>query len=497
MARPDWRWLAFVVGLIGCLSRAPGTPARAAGDATPPNILLIFVDDLGYADLGCQGSPDVKSPRIDSLAADGARCTAGYVSAPQCCPSRAGLLTGRYQNRFGFETNPHGDATAGLPPAERTIADELQAAGYATGMVGKWHLGTAEGMQPWERGFAESLWHPHGGVLFPAEQTGLLPGMRRGREPADVKGYSTDAFGDAAVDFITRHAALRASDGRPWFFYLSFVPPHWPMEAKPEHMAAFAAEPDLHRRTLLAMMASLDENVGKVLDALDATGQRDDTVVFFLSDNGGPTGRPRPRPDAPFQFGQNTSRNNPFRGVKGNLFEGGIRVPFLVRWPGVIPAGTTYDEPVISLDILPTALAAAGRPAAAESQARQFDGVDLRPALSGKATAPPHETLLWRFRFPAPEAGQQKFAIRQGRWKLVRDGGPPALYDLVADPGETVDLSAKEPDQVTALRAEWDRWNVTLAEPTWSPRPTGSVKKRGRSGLGRGTTPRTPVSPTR
>lgn len=483
MARPDRNWRLLLGAVIaGCVCQAAVTPAWAAGDAPPPNVLLIFVDDLGYADLGCQGSPDVKTPRIDSLAVDGVRCTAGYVSAPQCCPSRAGLLTGRYQNRFGFETNPDGDMTAGLPPAEPTIASELEAAGYATGIVGKWHLGTAPGMQPWERGFAESLWHPNGGVLFPAKQTGLLPGMRRGRDPADVKGYSTDAFGDAAVEFITRHAATRAADGKPWFLYLSFVPPHWPMEAKPEHMAAFAHEPDLHRRTLLAMMASLDENVGKVLDTLDATGQRDDTLVFFLSDNGGPTGRPRPRPDAPFQFGQNASRNDPFRGVKGNLFEGGIRVPFLVRWPGVIPAGTTYDEPVISLDILPTALAAAGRPAsaAADSDAARLDGVDLRPALSGQAATPPHDTLYWRFRFPAPEASQQKFAIRQGRWKLVRDGGPPALYDLAADPGEAVDLSAQEPARAATLQAEWDRWNATLAEPTWSPRPRGGPNSKKR-----------------
>jgi arylsulfatase A-like enzyme len=251
------------------------------------------------------------------------------------------------------------------------------------------------------------------------------------------------------------------------------------MEAKPEHMAAFAAEPDLHRRTMLAMMASLDENVGKVLDALDATGQRDDTVVFFLSDNGGPTGRPRPRPDGPFEFGRNASRNDPFRGEKGNLFEGGIRVPFLIRWPGVIPPGSTYDEPVISLDILPTAVAAAGRPivAAAEPEAWQLDGVDLRPALSGKTAAPPHERLLWRFRFPAPEAGQQKFAIRQGRWKLVRDGGPPALYDLGADPGETIDLSVKEPERAAALLAEWNRWNSTLEDPRWMASPRGPKTK--------------------
>jgi arylsulfatase A-like enzyme len=478
----DWRrwWMGMVVAwLAGCALQAAVVPAEAAGTAAPPNVLVIFVDDLGYADLGCQGSKDVKTPRIDSLATDGVRCTAGYVSAPQCCPSRAGLLTGRYQNRFGFETNPAGDVMAGLPLTERTIADDLQAAGYATGIVGKWHLGTAPGMEPWQRGFAESLWHPNGGVLFPEKRSGQLSDMRRGRDPADVKGYSTDAFGAAAADFITRHGATRAADGKPWFLYLPFVAPHWPMEAKPEHMAEFAAEPDLHRRTFLAMMASLDENVGKVLDTLDATGQRDDTLVFFVSDNGGPTGRRRPQPDAPFQYGQNTSRNDPLRGTKGDLFEGGIRVPFLVRWPGVIPAGTTYDEPVISLDILPTALAAAGcAPAAsAGSQARQLDGVDLRPALSGNAAAPPHETLFWRFRFPSPDPAAQKFAIRQGRWKLVRDGGPPALYDLVADLGEKTDLAAREPERAAALLAEWNEWNATLEEPRWSVQPRPAKKK--------------------
>ena len=475
MDRAGWRWWIVVVMVL-----ADALWCAAQACATAPNVLLILVDDLGYADLGCQGSRDVKTPRIDSLAADGVRCTAGYVSAPQCCPSRAGLLTGRYQNRFGFETNPAGPATktAGLPTAERTIADGLREAGYMTGIVGKWHLGEAHGMQPWERGFEDSLWHPNGGVLFPDSVTGLIRGMHRGRDAADVKGYCTDAFGAAAAEFIARHAPARAAEGRPWFLYLSFVAPHWPMEAKPEQLAAFAHEPDLHRRTFLAMMASLDENVGKVLDALDASGQRDQTLVFFLSDNGGPTGRPRPRPDAPLEYGQNASRNDPFRGVKGDLFEGGIRVPFLVRWPGVLPAGKTYDEPVISLDILPTVLAAAGRPPGSESH---LDGIDLTPALSDRTTVPPHETLLWRFRFPAPEAAQQRFAIRQGRWKLVRNGGPPALYDLVADPGETVDLAAREPERMAALRAEWDRWNKTLEEPRWPghaqvPKPRKSAK---------------------
>jgi arylsulfatase A-like enzyme len=445
---------AIIAGFAGLLS-------VALHAADKPNILILLADDLGYADLGCQGSREVQSPQIDSIAVNGVRCTDGYVSAPQCCPSRAGLITGRYQNRFGFEANwpASVNSMAGLPVSEQTIADHLKTAGYVTGMIGKWHLGDSEPMRPYNRGFTETLWHPNGGVLFPDKKTGFLNNLRRGPDPVQVPEYSTDAFGREAVEFIERHRR------EPWFLYLAFVPPHWPMQAKPEHLAKFAHVQDLHRRTMLAMMASLDENVGRVLAKLRETKLEEKTLVVFLSDNGGPTGKARPNPDADFDYGQNTSLNTPCRGVKGELLEGGIRVPFLVQWKGRIPAGRTCNQPVISLDILPTTLAAAGMSVKPEWQ---LDGINVLPLLTGEQTVAPRNTLYWRFRFPPAQPARHRWAIRQGDWKLVKnDTEPIALYNLANDIGETQNLAAEQPERVAAMKAAWQRWDDQNKKPLW------------------------------
>jgi len=449
--------------IVTALLLAPLAAVHAAdAPKQKPNIIVILADDLGYADLGCQGSKEVLSPQIDSIAANGVRCTAGYVSAPQCCPSRAGLITGRHQNRFGFEANWPGTLSgkAGLPVSERTIADRLKAAGYVTGMIGKWHLGESEAMRPYNRGFDEAFWHPNGGILFPDKKTGFLRNMYRGSEPVQEKEYSTDAFGREACAFIERHQR------EPFFLYLAFIPPHWPMEAKPEHLAQYAHIPDLHRRTMLGMMASLDENVGRVLAKLRETQQEENTLIFFLSDNGGPTGRARPQPDADFEYGQNTSKNEPCRGVKGELLEGGIRVPFLVQWKGRIPAGGTFGQPTISLDILPTALAAAG---VTPQPDWNLDGTDLLPFLMGEKQGAPHDTLCWRFRFPPAQPALYRWAIRQGDWKLVKNGTEPvSLYNLATDIGETKNLAAEQPDRVAAMKAAYDQWDAQNKEPLWA-----------------------------
>lgn len=443
-----------------------------AGNAQPvkPNIVILFADDLGYADLGCQGSEEVKSPHIDSIAENGVRLTSGYVSAPQCCPSRAGLLPGRYQNRFGFEDNTCNKSIGGLPLSERTIADYLKAAGYVTGMIGKWHLGEDEPFHPYNRGFDETFWHLNGGILFPDRKTGFLRGMMRGPDPVEIDEYSTDAFGREACEFIDRH------QHEPFFLYVSFVPPHWPMEAKPEHMEQYAHVRDMHRRTMLGMMASLDENVGRILDKLRATGLEENTLVFFLSDNGGPTGAPRDNPDAPFQYGQNTSLNDPCRGVKGELLEGGIRVPFLVQWKGRIPAGRVLDQPVISLDIVPTALAVSGigdEPFAEERD--RLDGVNLLPYLMGETNEPPHESLYWRFQFPPGRPELYRWAIRQGDWKLVKNGHEPiSLYNLADDIGETEDLTDQYPEKARTLHDAYKQWDALNQEPQ---RPKDDPKK--------------------
>lgn len=441
---------ALILGFCGCFLAAAENPARK------PNIIVMLADDLGYADLGCQGSSEVKSPQIDSIASNGVRFTSGYVTAPQCQPSRAGLLTGRYQNRFGFEVN---GIAASLPLGERTIAERLKAAGYVSGMIGKWHLGGGGSQRPYQRGFDETFWHPNGGVLFPDKKTRAIGNLFRGAEPVLEKSYSTDAFGHEAAAFIERHQR------EPFFLYVAFVPPHWPMEAKPEHLASYAHIPDLHRRTMLGMMASLDENVGRVLAKLRETKLEENTLVFFLSDNGGPTGRARVQPDADFEYGQNTSKNDPCRGVKGDLLEGGIRVPFMVQWKGRLPAGKTYEHPVISLDLLPTALAVAGiRP----DPAWKLDGTNLLPHLTGENQGVPHDELCWRFRFPPQQPALFRWAIRQGDWKLVKNGKEPlALYDLAGDVGESRNLAADQPGRVAKMKEAYNRWDSRNQEPLW------------------------------
>ena len=459
--------------LLSVLLLAPLAVLQADESPKPPskpNVIIFLADDLGYADLGCQGSKEAVTPNIDSIAANGVRCTAGYVTAPQCCPSRAGLMTGRYQNRFGFEANPGPEAepTAGLPVSERTLADRMKEAGYATGMIGKWHLGRQEQFRPYNRGFDETFWHANGGVLFPQKKTGFLNGIFRGPNAVEEPEYSTDAFAREAVSFIDRHQR------EPFFLYVAFVPPHWPMEAKDSDLAKFAHIPDLHRRTMLAMMTSLDDNVGRVLTKLRDSKLEENTLVFFLSDNGGPTGKARLQPDADFEYGQNTSKNDPFRGVKGEVLEGGIRIPFLLQWKGHIPAGTTYDKPVISLDIAATALNLASPGGATQADAN-LDGRNLIPFFTGKNTQAPHETLFWRFRFPGQRAEQQGWAIRRGDWKLYHKGSAPSeLYHLSEDPGERKNLAAEKPELVASLTAEWNRWNADNQEPLWS---SGGSKK--------------------
>ncbi len=454
--------------LLAVLTIALSSSGYAADAvARKSNVIILLADDLGYADLGCQGSKEVISPNIDSIAKNGVRCTAGYVSAPQCCPSRAGLITGRYQNRFGFEANPGpaAEASAGLPVDQRTIADRMKAAGYVTGMVGKWHLGRGESFRPYNRGFDETFWHPSGGILFPKKKTGFLPDIYRGADPVQEKEYSTDAFAREAVAFIDRHQK------DPFFLYVAFVPPHWPMEAKDEDLAKFSHIPDLHRRTMLAMMSSLDANVGRVLKKIKEANLEEDTLVFFLSDNGGPTGKERTQPDGDFEYGQNTSKNDPCRGVKGQVLEGGIRIPFLAQWKGHIPAGSTYDKPVISLDIASTALALAG---VIPERDWKLDGTNLVPFLTGKNEQAPHDTLYWRFRFPPNRPEMHRWAIRSGDWKLVKDGATkPALYQLSSDISESKDLAAEKPELVEKLSEDWNRWDSQNQEPLWE----GPAKK--------------------
>lgn len=457
--------------VMACLCAAGSAISARAGDGAQagkrPNVLFIVGDDMGYGDVGFHGCKDIPTPNLDALAASGVRFTNGYVSGPYCSPTRAGLMTGRYQEQFGHEFNP-GGANTGLPLTETTVADRLKAAGYATGLVGKWHLGANAAMHPQQRGFGEFY-----GFLGGAHSYFKSAGILRGTEPVKELDYTTDAFGREAVSFIERH------NGHPWFLYLAFNAVHTPMDATDDRLAKFAKVEDKQRRTYDAMMLAMDENVGRVRQALEKTGQAENTLVIFISDNGGPT-----MPGVTI----NASRNDPLRGSKRTTLEGGIRVPFVVSWAGHVKAGGVYDQPVIQLDLTRTALEMAGVDVRPEWK---LDGVNLLPFLSGEKQGAPHDALYWRF-------GQQ-MAIRMGAYKLVRYDttadmsgkrnqpiSPTKLYDLSNDIGETKDLAAAMPDKVKELQAAWDAWDGTLVKPLWGngksdddgPEPGAPVGKR-------------------
>jgi arylsulfatase A-like enzyme len=420
--------LALALALLGA---APAQDRK-------PNVLILLADDLGYADVGFHGCKDIPTPNLDALAQGGVRCTNGYVSGPYCSPTRAGLLTGRYQQRFGHEFNPAG-LNAGLPVGEATLVERFKAAGYVTGLVGKWHLGSGAAFQPQKRGLDEFFGFLGGGHTYFA---GSSKTILRSKEPAPEKEYLTDAFGREAVSFIERHAA------KPFLLYLAFNAVHTPMEAPEDRLKRFDSIADKARRTYAGMLTAMDEAVGKVMAKLRAAGLEERTLVFFLSDNGGPT-----MPGTTI----NGAKNDPLRGSKRTTWEGGVRVPFVVSWKGRLPAGKTYDPPVIQLDILPTALAAAGLPPGPEDK---LDGVNLLPFLEAKESGVPHDTLYWRF-------GKQ-MAIRRGDWKLVEaEKSPRALYNLAQDVAESKDLSAANPEKVKELESAWEAWNAQLAKPLW------------------------------
>ena len=446
----------------------------AAAPDRKPNILLIVADDLGYADLGFQGVKDIPTPSLDALAARGVRLSNGYVSGTWCSPTRAGLLTGRYQQRFG-DAGHEPVVDNGLSLEETTLAGRLKHAGYVTGIIGKWHLGIAPELHPMERGFDEFFGFLRGGhsflpdvpiIIFPdrngagqdlgatAAGRAILDGqILRGTEHVAEEAYLTDAFAREAVSFIRRHEA------NPFFLYLSFNAVHTPMHATDDRLERFATTTDPVRRIYNAMTLAMDEAVGEVLAQLRRSNLEEDTVIFFISDNGGPTVH---------RYAYNASDNSPLRGSKGTTLEAGIRVPFVVSWPGHLPTGEQYDEPAIQLDIMPTALAVAG---VRVEQDWQLDGVNLLPYLQGNSSGRPHDVLYWR------SLGQM--AVRGGDWKLVSyaakmDEGeylrsdprdqvtPHRLYNLASDIGESDDLSAREPERVAELLSLWNQWNTEM-----------------------------------
>ncbi len=426
---------ALLSTLSFALHAAEPTPSR-------PNILYLLADDLGYGELGLQGCKDVPTPNLDSIGQGGVRFTNGYVSSPVCSPSRAGLLTGRYQTRFGHEFNhPLADrAPVGLPVDQKTAADWFKEAGYATAHIGKWHLGNSQlpKYTATARGFDLDVLSPGQNKLPP------LIAWRNGKREFPDDAYVDSAMGREAAAYIESHKT------EPWFLYVAYLTPHVPLQTPPGSEEPFAAIADEKRRKNAAMISLLDQSVGRILKALRDSGQEERTLIVFHSDNGAPIG--------------SGSNNTPLRGYKSTLREGGIRIPFVMQWKGTLPAGRVEEYAVISLDLLPTALATAKVNVPKDAM---LDGVNLLPYLTGKADRPPERNLFWRY-------GEQ-YAIRQGDWKQVHSmdqvAKPPVLktglYNLARDPAEEHDLSADHPEKVKALKDLWDEWNTQNVPALW------------------------------
>ncbi len=466
----------FLVALLAVACSAPEHERQGP----PPNIVVILADDLGYNDLGSYGSQIIKTPHLDALARGGVRLTDGYVSAAVCSPSRAGLYTGRYQPRFGYEFNTSGrDTVVGLPTDQRTLADMLKTAGYATGLIGKWHLGKSERHHPLNRGFDEYFGHLSGGSTYidsrmegveswPARNAPTTrpegSAIYDGFEKVEVARYLTDVFAEKAVDFIRRHKDER--------FFLMLTPnaPHTPLQATAEYADRYRDVEEAGRRIFSAMVSSVDDYAGDVVAELRAHGLEENTLIVFFSDNG-----------CVKYLSQDVCSNDPLSGSKRFHLEGGIRVPFIFHWPAGLPGGSTFEHPTISLDLFSTLAAAAG------SEETAQDSVNLLPYLRGHNTDPPHEFLFWR--------AKPNLAVRWENWKLWKvnksdktyadftiggrrlpqtdyAGDSPlgqmtVLYDLSADVGEQKNVAEERPEIVEHLESALETWNRELAEPMW------------------------------
>lgn len=427
----------LLLSLLWCVSCSATTPA-ADHAARRPNVLIIMADDLGFADLGFQGSKEIVTPHIDALARQSVTFPQAYITAPVCMPSRMGMLTGRYQQRFGMQTL--GNDAIGIPDSETNLGQMLQRNGYVTGIIGKWHLGAQPGFRPNARGFDEFYGFLNGNTPY-------YPGTGkfwRNNTEIEKPAYLTDGFGDEAVSFIKRHAT------QPFFLYLSFNAVHTPMQAPSHYLQRFAHIKDEGRRIYAAMAAAMDDNIGRVLATLREKGIEENTLIFFLSDNGG----------AP----QNYSENAPLRSGKYEVYEGGIRTPFFFRWKGGDVQPRAESAVVITaLDILPTILAATEVKVALK---QPLDGVNLLPFLQGKEkSVAPDRRLYWRY-------GPYMCAMRVGDWKILQCGmgenKNPAweLYNVVTDVSEAHDLAAAQPGKLRQLVAEFQAWDRTLPPAT-------------------------------
>ena len=411
-----------------------------------PNVVFILADDMGYGDVAAYGCRDIETANLDRLAASGVRFTSGYSSHPYCSPMRAALMAGRYQHRFGYERNIAYDQhnmVMGLPITEKTVAARMQDAGYATGAVGKWHLGAAEPFQPNNRGFDFWFGFRGGGHQYFAVDLNIklhenyFAPLELNGQPKGLDGYLTTTLTDGAIGFI------KENKDKPFFLYLAYNAPHGPLQAPEVYKQKYSHIKDTKRRTYAAMVHALDDEVGRVIKTLEDLNLRKNTIVCFMSDNGGPEQA-------------NSSDNGPLRGGKGEVYEGGIRVPFMVSWPGKIEAGQTNDHSVMSIDLMRTALVLGG--AAIEEK---LEGVNLLPYVTGKKSGPPNEALFWRM-----ENGID-YAVRSGPWKLTkaRDQAGIQLYNVAQDIGETNNLASSNPEVLGRLIKLYEDWNAKNIPP--------------------------------
>ena len=444
-----------LAGALGTAALAAAAPsALAQGGARKPNVLFIMADDLGYADLSCYGRRDYETPVLDALAGEGMMFTHAYANSAVCTATRVGLITGRYQYRLPVgQHEPLGAGDVGLPPEHPTVASLLREAGYRTTLVGKWHLGSLPRYGPLKSGYDEFWGLYGGGIDYFRHGFGGRSDLWDGETPVEQAGYVTELLAERTIETLAR----RKTDGRPFFISLHFTAPHWPWEANDAEGRAesdrLADSPGPGAggiqhydggtlETYAKMMKSLDDNIGRVLTKLLELGMAENTIVVFTSDNGG----------------ERFSDTWPFTGRKTELLEGGLRVPAIVRWPGVVAAGSRSTVPIISMDWLPTFLAAGG---ARQDPAYPSDGVDIRAALAGGMLS--ERSLFWRY------GNKAQRAHRLGSYKYLKINDNEFLFDVIADPLERANLQAREPERFAALKAAWEQWDAGMLHDPSAP----------------------------
>lgn len=444
------KYLSIAFALFYTCSVLQSATVRTAKDSKRPNIIVFMADDMGYADTGFTGAKDIKTPNLDNLASAGVVFRQGYANHPFCGPSRAALLSGRYPYRFGFETNPAYDPAnpyMGISPDEKLFPERLQEVGYVTGAIGKWHLGAAEPFHPNNRGFDYFYGFLGGGHdYFRIDLTkpvweAYLQGLVRNDKPAGFDGYLTTALSRDAAKFV------EANKEKPFFLYVAYNAPHMPLQAPQEDIDRYAFIEDKKRRVYAAMVDVMDRGIGEVITALKENDIYENTLIFFLSDNGGP------QPSKANPSSWNGSSNMPFRGGKGSMYDGGVHVPFIACWPARIKPGTTYSFPVNSLDIARTAVEVGGADA---TTGHAMEGVDLIPYVLGEKKDAPHDAIFWR-----NGTGVNWAILTADKTKLVSDRGnkKSELFYLPDDVAESNDLIKVQPEKAKQLQSQWNQWN--------------------------------------